>query len=66
MNKSDNSTSKKVNGIILSSPTNGTPYHHFYHHHHGTCQRHQQSKHLTTPVVNERMLTFLIQSKNML
>ncbi|CAF1666400.1 unnamed protein product, partial [Adineta ricciae] len=54
INKSENSTNKKVNGIVLSSPTNGTPYHHFHHHHlHGTCQRHTKPKQLITPTLNE-------------
>ncbi|CAF1157581.1 unnamed protein product [Adineta steineri] len=55
LNKSDNSTNKKVNGIVLSSQTNGTPFHQYHHHllHHGTCQRHIKTKPVTTSNVNE-------------
>lgn len=38
--------------FVLSSQPNGASFH---SHHHGTCQRHQKSKRITTPVINESM-----------
>ncbi|CAF3480642.1 unnamed protein product [Rotaria sp. Silwood1] len=52
LNNKDTLTNKKINGIVLSSQTNGIQFHHL-HHHHSTCQRHQKSKLITTPIVNE-------------
>lgn len=40
--------------MVLSSQANGIQFHHL-HHHHATCQRHQKSKFIATPVVNESM-----------
>lgn len=53
-NNKDTLTKKKVNGMVLSSQANGIQFHHL-HHHHATCQRHQKSKFIATPVVNESM-----------
>lgn len=48
LNNKDNLSNKKLSGNSFNN-------HHHHHYHHGTCQRHQKTQHITTPVVSEHI-----------